>query len=124
MRKAVMSDKIPTPVGPYSMAVQVNGALYLSGQVGQDPATGKLVEGDVTAQAEQTFRNLASVLAAAGKSFADVTRVGVYLTSMGDFPAVNAVYARHFEKPYPARSTVAVAALPLGATVEIDLIAH
>ena len=124
MRQAVTSDRITPPVGPYSPAVKAGDALYLSGQVGQDPATGRLIDGDVTAQTEQVFRNLSAVLAAAGKSFRDVTRVGVYMTSIGDYPAVNAVYGRYFDAPFPARTTVAVAALPLGARVEIDLVAH
>ena len=124
MRQAVTSDRITPPVGPYSPAVKAGDALYLSGQVGQDPATGRLIDGDVTAETEQVFRNLSAVLAAAGKSFRDVTRVGVYMTSIGDYPAVNAVYGRYFDAPFPARTTVAVAALPLGARVEIDLVAH
>jgi len=124
MREPIVTDRIAPPVGPFSAAVRSGDALYLSGQVGQDPATGRLIEGDVTAQTEQVFRNLAAVLAAAGKSFADVTRVGVFLTNMADFPKVNAVYGRHFEQPYPARTTVGVAALPLGAAVEIDLLVH
>jgi 2-iminobutanoate/2-iminopropanoate deaminase len=99
-------------------------SLYVSGQVAIDPATSRLVAGDVARQAEQIFANLEVVLAAAGKSFADVVRVGVYLTNMGDFAAMNAVYARHFAAPYPARTTIGVAALPLGAAIEIDLVAE
>jgi len=90
--------------------------------VGQDPATGKLVEGGVVAEAERLFLNLAAVLEAAGKSFDDVVRVGVFLTSMSDFATVNGIYAKNFSQPYPARTTIAAAALPLGASVEIDLI--
>jgi 2-iminobutanoate/2-iminopropanoate deaminase len=93
----------------------------LSGQVGLT-ADGKLVDGGVEREAQQVFANIAAVLEAAGKSFADVVRVGVFLTDMADFAALNAIYARHFAQPYPARTTVAVAALPLGAKVEIDMV--
>jgi 2-iminobutanoate/2-iminopropanoate deaminase len=118
---AIRSDQLPPPVGPFSQAVRAGDFLFLSGQVGLD-SSGKLVGGGVEAQAEQIFANLGAVLDAAGKSFADVVRAGVFLTDMADFAALNAVYARHFVQPYPARTTVAVAALPLGAAVEIDLI--
>lgn len=123
-REAIDTARVAPPAGPFSAAVRIRGPLYLSGQVGQDPATGRLVAGDTTRQTEQIFQNLRTVLAAAGKDFADVVRVGVYLADMGDFAAMNAVYARHFQPPYPARTTIGVAALPLGAAVEIDLIAE
>ena len=119
----IRSDKIAPPVGPFSQAIRAGGLLFLSGQVGQDPKTGTLVTGGVEREAEQIFANLAAVLEAAGSGFADIVRVGVFLTDMGAFAALNAVYARHFKPPYPARTTVAVAALPLGASVEIDLVA-
>jgi 2-iminobutanoate/2-iminopropanoate deaminase len=90
--------------------------------VGQDPATGKLVAGGVIAETEQVFKNLGAVLEAAGKSFDNVVRAGVFLTSMGDFAAMNGVYAKQFSQPFPARTTIAVAGLPLGASVEIDLV--
>ena len=122
-RRAITSDRIAPTAGPFSPAIQAGGTVYLSGQVGQDPITGHLVEGGVTRQMEQALMNARSVLAAAGRSLADVVRVGIYLTDMGDFQAINAVYARHFEAPYPARTTVTVAALPLGAAVEVDLVA-
>lgn len=121
--QTITSDRLAPPVGPFSPALRVDGFLFLSGQVGLD-SSGELVEGGLVRQAEQIFANIAAVLEAAGKSFADVVRVGVYLTDIGDFAALNAVYARHFSAPYPARTTVAVAALPLGATVEIDLVAR
>ncbi len=121
-KTAVTSPALAPPVGPFSQAVEVGGFLYFSGQVGQDPATGKVVEGGVVAETERIFRNLAAVLEAAGKSFDDVARAGVYLTSIGDFGAMNGIYARHFHPPYPARTTIGVAALPLGACVEIDLV--
>ena len=118
---AIRSEKLSPPVGPFSQAVRSGDLIFFSGQVGLD-ASGKLVEGGVTAQAEQVFANLTAVLDAAGKSFTDVVRVGVFLTDMADFAALNAVYARYFTEPYPARTTVAVAALPLGAAVEIDMV--
>ncbi len=123
-REALSSNEIAPPVGPFSPAVRAGGFIFLSGQVAQEPATGKLITGDVAAQAEQIFKNLHAVLRAAGKTFADVVRVGVYLTDMKNFPQLNAVYARQFDAPFPARTTVAVAALPLGAAVEIELIAQ
>jgi 2-iminobutanoate/2-iminopropanoate deaminase len=119
--QSIRSDKLSPPVGPFSPAVRVDGFLFLSGQVGLD-AGGTLVGSGVERQAEQIFANLAAVLEAAGNSFADVVRVGVFLTDMADFAALNAVYAGHFAEPYPARTTVAVAALPLGAAVEIDMV--
>lgn len=122
--KPIRAPELSPPVGPFSQAIATDGFLFLSGQVGQEPATGKLVEGGVAAEAEQIFFNLSRVLAAAGKSLVDVVRVGIFLTDINDFAAVNEVYARHFSQPYPARTTVAVAALPLGAHVEIDLVAR
>jgi 2-iminobutanoate/2-iminopropanoate deaminase len=120
--EAISSDRLPPPVGPFSAAVRSGGFIFFSGQVGVDSATGKLVEGGVEAEARQIFRNLATLLEAAGKSFGDVVRAGVFLTDIGDFGAVNAIYAAAFERPFPARTTVAVAALPLGARIEIELL--
>ncbi len=123
-RIAITTDRIAPPAGPFSPAIRVGDVVYVSGQVAQDPATGLLVTGDVARQTEQIFRNIREVLEAAGKSSADVVRVSVFLTDIRDFAAMNAVYQQQFEPPYPARTTVAVAALPLGAAVEVDLIAH
>ena len=123
-RDTVACREIAPPVGPFSPAVRSGEFVFLSGQVGQDPLTSKLVAGGTTAQAEQIFRNLGAVLRASGKTFADVAQVRVYLTDMADYAAVNAIYGRHFEAPYPARTAIAVAALPLGASVEIDLVAR
>ncbi|MGD0867643.1 MAG: Rid family detoxifying hydrolase [Rhizomicrobium sp.] len=121
-KSAIVSPKLAPPVGPFSQAIRSGGYIFFSGQVGQDPTTGKLVEGGVVAEAERLFLNLAAVLEAAGKSSDDVVRVGVFLTSMSDLATVNSIYAKHFSQPYPARTTIAAAALPLGASVEIDLI--
>lgn len=121
-RSIVATDKAPKAIGPYSQAVQVGNTLYTSGQIPLDPATGELVAGDITAQAKRVFENLRAVVEAAGASFNDVARVGIYLTDLGNFAAVNAVMAEYFQEPYPARSTIGVAALPRGAQVEVDLV--
>jgi 2-iminobutanoate/2-iminopropanoate deaminase len=120
----ITTNRIARPVGPFSPAVEADGVLYLSGQVAQDPATGRLGDGDVSQQTEQVLKNAGAVLEAAGRSFADVLKVGVFLTDIADFEAMNRVYSRYFEAPYPARTTVAVAALPLGARVEMDFVAR
>jgi 2-iminobutanoate/2-iminopropanoate deaminase len=121
-KTAITSPELAPPVGPFSQAIKVGGFIFFSGQVGLDPTTGKLVAGGIAAESERILQNLSAVLKAAGKSFDDVARAGVYLTSMGDFAALNGVYAKHFSQPFPARTTIAVAALPLGACVEIDLV--
>ncbi|HET7562355.1 MAG TPA: RidA family protein [Rhodanobacteraceae bacterium] len=122
-RLAIHSESAPKAIGPYSQAVRAGNTLYLSGQTPLDPETGEMVAGDVSAQAERVFKNLEAVLAAGGASFDDVVRVAIYMTDLGNFGAVNAVMQRHFSEPYPARSTIGVAALPRGAGVEIDVIA-
>ena len=122
-RTAFTSPNAAT-VGPYSHAVEAGDLVYLSGQTPIDAASRTLVTGDVGAQTEQCFRNLFDVLAAAGLSPDDVVKVNVYLTDMGNFTAMNTVYARMFTAPYPARTTIGVAALPMGAQVEIELIAQ
>ncbi len=111
-------------VGPYSHAVEYGKLIFLSGQTPIDSQTGKLVEGDITRQTEQCFVNLFNVLKAAGLTQADVQKVNVYLTDMNNFAAMNAVYETKFTSPYPARTTIGVAALPLGAQVEIEMIAR
>ena len=121
-KTAIASAELAPPVGPFSQGIEVGGFIYFSGQVGQDPANGKVVEGGIAAETERVFQNLAAVLKAAGKSFDHVVRAGVYLTSMGDYAVLNGIYARHFSQPFPARTVIAVAALPLGACVEIDLV--
>lgn len=121
-KEAIISDRLSPPVGPFSPAIRSGDFIFFSGQVGQDPATGKLVQGGVEAEARQLFKNVATLLEAAGKSFADVVKANVYLTVIQDFAAINAIYAEQFEAPFPARTTVAVAALPLGASIEIELL--
>jgi 2-iminobutanoate/2-iminopropanoate deaminase len=121
-KSAITSPELAPPVGPFSQAVEAGGFIFFSGQVGQDPATGKVVEGGIVAEAERVFQNLSAVLRAAGRSFDDVVRVGVFLTRMTDYVALNGVYAKHFRQPFPARTTIGAAALPLGACVEMDLV--
>jgi 2-iminobutanoate/2-iminopropanoate deaminase len=111
-------------VGPYSHAVESGELIFLSGQTPIEASTGKLVQGDIAAQTEQCFRNLFEVLATAGLSPDDVVKVNVFLTDMDNFKAMNEVYATKFSKPYPARTTIGVASLPLGAQVEIEMIAR
>ena len=121
-KTAITSPELAPPVGPFSQAIEAGGFIYFSGQVGQDPTTGKLVPGGIAAESERVFQNLSAVLKAAGKSFDDVVRAGVFLTNMSDFAAMNSIYAKYFSQPFPARTTIAAAALPLGACVEIDLV--
>jgi len=121
-KTAITSPELAPPVGPFSQAIEVDSFLFFSGQVAQDPATGKVVEGGIVAETERVFQNLSVLLKAAGKSFPDVVRAGVFLTNMSDFAAMNGIYAKYFSQSFPARTTIAAAALPLGACVEIDLV--
>jgi 2-iminobutanoate/2-iminopropanoate deaminase len=122
--KEARSDAAPAPVGPYSQAVEHDGWIFASGQIPLDPASGELVGGEIEDQARQVLANLRAVLEAAGASLDDVVRTTIYLIDLSHFPRINAVYAEHFTgEPRPARATVQVAALPLGAAVEIDAIA-
>lgn len=123
-RTTFSSPDAPRAAGPYSQAVGSGDHVFLSGQTPVDPATGTLVDADVAGQAQRCFDNLGAVLAAAGLSFDDVVKVNVFLVSMDDFAAMNTVYARQFAEPYPARTTIGVAALPLGAQIEIELVAR
>lgn len=120
---AVLTTSAPAPVGPYSQAIRSGGFLFCSGQIGLDPATGKLVEGGVAEQTRRVMDNLAAVLASAGLTFAAVVKTTIFLADINDFATVNPIYGERFGTPPPARSTVAVAALPLGARVEIELVA-
>jgi 2-iminobutanoate/2-iminopropanoate deaminase len=124
MRERVQTDRAPEAIGPYSQAIVSGGLIFTAGQVGLDPATGQLVEGDVQVQARRALENLRGVLEAAGASFADVVKTTVFLTTMDNFTALNEAYGEFFtDGPPPARSTVAVAGLPRGALVEIECIA-
>ena len=123
MKEIISASNAPAAIGPYSHAVAMEGIIFTSGQLGMDPATGKLVEGGVEAQAEQALVNLENVLAAAGASMADVVKTTLFVQDLADFAAVNAIYNAHFKAEFPARSCVQVANLPAGALVEIEAIA-
>lgn len=123
MKNIVFSSDAPAAIGPYSQAVKAGNTLYLSGQIGMIPATGELISADVKEQTAQALNNMKAVLAAAGATPANVVKTTVFLTDMADFQAVNAVYAETFASDAPARSCVAVAALPKGARVEVEAVA-
>ena len=123
MKKAIATPEAPAAVGPYSQAISVGELLFCAGQIPLDPTTGEIVEGDVAAQTERVCVNIAAVLKANGMTFSNVVKTTVFLTDMADFGAMNSVYAKFFAEPFPARSTVAVAGLPRGARVEIEVIA-
>jgi len=123
VRQPVSAPDAAKPIGPYSPGIRAGNLLFLSGQVGFDPSTGVLVEGDITAQTDQVMRNIGALLKAAGADFTHVVRTTVFLADMNEFAAMNAVYGRYVVDPPPARSTVQVAALPRNARVEIDAIA-
>lgn len=123
MSKTIHSDGAPAAIGPYSQAVRSGGFLYCSGQIPLDPKTGKMVEGGIEPQTERVLENLSAVLAAGGSSPAKVVKTTVYLTDLGDFPAMNRVYGKYFPVDPPARATVQVGKLPGGALVEIDAVA-
>lgn len=121
-RQIIHTDKAPAAIGPYSQAVRAGDTVYLSGQIPLDPGTGLLVEGDISTQAWRAFENLKAVCEAAGGSLSDVVRLGLYLTDLGNFAAVNAVMSEFFKAPYPARSTIEVSGLPRGAGFEVDAV--
>ncbi len=121
-RQAIHTDNAPAAIGPDSQAVRMGSTVYCSGQIPLDPASGGLVEGDIAVQARRAFDNLKAVCAQAGGSFEDIARLGLYLTDLGQFAAVNAVMAEYFDAPYPARSTIEVPALPKGAVFEVDAV--
>lgn len=123
MKKVINTTQAPAAIGPYSQAVLVDKALYASGQLGIDPATGDFVPGGVSEQTEQVFRNIRAILAEAGMEMSDVVKTTCFLADMGDFAAMNEVYARQFEGSFPARSAVAVRTLPKNGLVEIEVLA-
>ena len=119
---AVTSDRAPAAIGPYSQAIRAGSTVYLSGQIPLDPVSGELIGGDIEAQAVRVFENLKAVAEAAGGTLRQAVKITIYLTDLSHFATVNAVMARYFEQPYPARATLGVAALPRGAAVEADAI--
>ena len=123
MKRIISTEKAPAAIGPYSQAIEVNGTLYISGQIPIDPALGKIVDGDITVQAEQVFKNIQAILEVAGYSFEDVVKSTVFIADMSLFPQLNEVYKKYYITDCPARSTIAVKGLPLGALVEIETIA-
>ena len=123
MKRIIKTLKAPAAIGPYSQAVEINGTLYISGQIAIDPATGKLVDGDITAQTIQVFRNIEAILQAAGYSFIEVVKSTVFLSNMADFKTMNDVYSRYYFENHPARAAFAVKELPMGALIEIETIA-
>lgn len=123
MRRAIETARAPRPVGPYSQGVAAGEMVFCAGQIGLDPASGTLVEGGAVAEAGRALENLAAVLEVAGLELDDVVKTTLFLADLADGPAVNAVYARYFSAPQPARSTIGVASLPMGARVEIEAIA-
>ena len=120
-KKVISTDKAPQAIGTYSQAIAVNGTVYISGQIGLNPATKAMVVG-IDAEIEQVFKNLQAVAEAAGGSLANVVRLSVYLTDLSNFAKVNEAMARYFSAPYPARAAIGVAALPRGALVEADAV--
>jgi 2-iminobutanoate/2-iminopropanoate deaminase len=124
MRQAVLTDKAPKPIGPYSQAIVDNGFIFVAGQGPADPTTGKLDIGDVRAETRQTFANMTAILEAAGASLDDVVKCNVYLKDINDFAAMNEIYTTMFKAPYPARTTIQAGALPGGISVEIECIAR
>ncbi len=121
-RQIIHTDKAPAAIGPYSQAVRAGGTVFLSGQIPLDPATGLIVEGDISAQTRRAFDNLKAVCEAAGGSLGQIVRLGLYVTDLGNFAAVNAVMGEYFQAPFPARSTIEVSGLPRGAVFEVDAI--
>jgi 2-iminobutanoate/2-iminopropanoate deaminase len=122
-KSAIETSNAPGAIGPYSQAMKTGDLLFTSGQLPIDPATGKMVEGSVAELAHQVIKNLKAVIEAAGGNLGDVVKTTVFLADIGDFQDVNTVYAEYFEEPYPARSAFQVAALPLGAVLEIEAVA-
>lgn len=123
MKKVIYTDKAPNAVGPYSQAIEMNGHLFISGQVPIDPATGKVVDGGITEQTEQVMRNIKAILKEAGYAFEDVVKSTCLLSDMDNFAAMNEVYARYYPNHPPARAAYGVVKLPLGVLVEIETIA-
>ncbi len=123
MKRIIRTPNAPAAIGPYSQAVEINGTLYVSGQIAIDPATGKMVEGNINVQTKQVLRNINAILKAAGYSFGQVVRSTCYLKDISDFKAMNEVYSQYYFENHPARAAFAVKELPMGALIEIETIA-
>jgi reactive intermediate/imine deaminase len=121
-RAVIATQSAPQAIGPYSQGIKVGNTVWISGQIPLDPASMEMVTGDISAEADQVFRNLTAVAAAAGGSLDDAVKINISLTDLGDFEAVNTIMASHFNAPYPARACVQVAALPKGARIEVEAI--
>jgi 2-iminobutanoate/2-iminopropanoate deaminase len=124
VKKVILSKEAPAPIGPYSQAVESQGFVFCSGQIPLDPVSGEMVTGDIKLQAEMVMKNIDGLLRGAGLHFDHIVKSTIFLTNMADFAVVNEVYGRYFKQNPPARSTIAVAALPKGAQVEIEVLAH
>src|SRR4030043_2000705 len=120
MKRIIKTSEAPAAIGPYSQAVEINGTLYISGQIATNPKTGKLVEGDITAQTKQVFKNIEAILQAAGYSFVEVVKSACFLSDIANFKAMNEVYGQYYFENHPARSAFAVKELPMGALIEIE----
>jgi len=123
MKRIINTPNAPSAVGPYSQAVEINGTLYISGQIGTDPGTGKLVAGDITAQTNQVLKNIDAILQAAGYSHVEVVKSSCFLSDIADYKAMNEVYGKYYFENHPARAAFAVKNLPMGALIEIETIA-
>lgn len=122
--QAISTVEAPKAIGPYSQGILVDQFLFVSGQLPINPADGKMVDGDITERAKQVFQNISAITESAGGSIADVVKITLFLTDMGDFQQVNEVYSQCFKSPYPARSAIQVAALPLGSNIEAEAIVY
>ena len=122
--KSIHTDQAPAAIGPYSQGILAGQFLFVSGQLPINPADGKMIDGDISERANQVFRNISAIIDSAGGSIADVVKITLFLTDMGDFQYVNEVYSQHFESPFPARSAIQVSALPLGSNIEAEAIAY
>jgi 2-iminobutanoate/2-iminopropanoate deaminase len=123
MKRIIRTSGAPAAIGPYSQAVEINGTLYISGQIPVDPKTGKLVEGNITTQTKQVFKNIEAILQEAGYNFTDVVKSTCFLSNISDFKAMNEIYAQYYSDNQPARAAFAVKDLPMGALIEIETIA-
>ena len=121
-RTAIFTDQAPRAIGPYSQAIRVGNTVYLSGQIALDPKSGELVQGGIETEARRVFDNLKAVAETSGTGLGQVVKLNIYLLDLGDFAKVNEIMAGYFQEPYPARATLAVAALPRGAKIEVDAV--